>query len=993
MRKKEHKARGLRSRVFFPMFFIVLLQLILISAIVFGSGMITQLDRNAMRMLGSNVELRRDALQEQLVMWSRIEEYCHRVERNTNISAQALMSDTQSRHNLISSSVPDIIELMRQSGTTGAFLILENSDGKNDKDAFYIRTHSPESANEDYSDLFAEAGAASILNKNSIAFDNLWSSRLTIENISDFFENPMQAARDNPTLSTQDLGFWSEPFRPHEQDMHVITYSAPVRDENGQPFGVVGIEVPLTRLADMMPSRELGIDAGGSYLLCVTRDGVNYSTVLAQGSYYQSHMQSGTVFSMAPDSRHGAYFTIVLEGLPKTYAARDPLTLYNTNTPFSGDIWMLCGLGRANVIERYSKHILAWFAASAIICSAGGIIGIWAMTSRMLRPIDRMMQSLTTHGAQDLVFEPTGIIEFDSLAGAIERLSVDIRRSSSKLNQIIAVSGIRLGLIEYEPDAAFVFCTKPVFELTEIEGSLRVQENYIERHMFLGCMKQLSRKLKQSEGNPDVYYMKTASGGERWLRIRVIQEGQKSICVMLDITSDILERQTIQRERDYDMLTDLLNRRAFSTRINALLSSGKVRAGIFSIWDLDNLKFLNDNYGHDMGDKYLRCMAEVLRGFPEHNSIVARMAGDEFTVFLYSEDENASEQGGELFSLLVMQHQRLMTRTFCAPDGESFCVSASVGTSAYPDDATTYEQLLKLADLAMYEVKNSTKGGVQRFERSVHLEEKMDEQCALELDRILKNQLADFAFQPIIRVSDGKVYGYEAYIRPRSKLLADPLSLLRVAAAENKLNQIEHFVWTHALKEFFARAQDEDLKICINSMPSQCMRASDFKKLEDDYGDKLRRVVVEASVGRKYDSLAMQRKGRWCAENGVKMSLDNFDSRVKLDLYAADGWRVSYVTLDSYMSRAISASSERKIMVRHMVEQCHEAGALVCASGIENEQDLACLVMLGVDFVQGSYFCSAQKELAHPSEQAVKSLLKLKSFISPTQIDDCDDEP
>lgn len=366
-KKDERTARPLRPqklrrKVLLPMLAIVVLQMVLIASIVYGSGAITQLDQSALQMLGRNVDARRDNLQAQMLKWSdlndalfQIESFLSHTASTFNMDDKGILLNKDQRASLLRNVSNEVISLLRDSGATGAFIILENETGDNEKDAFYVRTQSPGSRRDNNSDLLGEAGPASIMRGLSITFDSYWGNRYTLPENADFFYRPLEAAREYTDIASGDLGYWSQPFRPRAQDIAVITYTVPLRNEYHQPFGVLGIEISLTHLAAQLPSRELGIDSGGSYLLAVTEDEKRYTTVLAQGSYYQSKLPFGTQLNMSQNAHYNAFHSLELEGLPPTYAATAPLTLYNTNTPFIHEKWVLCGLGRAAAIEEYSQ--------------------------------------------------------------------------------------------------------------------------------------------------------------------------------------------------------------------------------------------------------------------------------------------------------------------------------------------------------------------------------------------------------------------------------------------------------------------------------------------------------------------------------------------------------------------------------------------------------------------------------------------------------------
>lgn len=173
------------------------------------------------------------------------------------------------------------------------------------------------------------------------------------------------------------------------------------------------------------------------------------------------------------------------------------------------------------------------------------------------------------------------------------------------------------------------------------------------------------------------------------------------------------ERLQAEYERNYDILTTLMNRRAFSEIMeNKLKHPSVMKVAALLMLDLDNLKFINDSYGHDWGDTYLKNMAESLKRIKWEKKITARLSGDEFIVLLYGADTQ-DELRKEFDQLYIDMNTFKME----LPDGECVNVRASGGVAWYPIDSTEYSTLMRYADFAMYQVKNTSKGKYLEFNR------------------------------------------------------------------------------------------------------------------------------------------------------------------------------------------------------------------------------------------------------------------------------------
>nr|MDE7477138.1 GGDEF and EAL domain-containing protein [Lachnospiraceae bacterium] len=368
---------------------------------------------------------------------------------------------------------------------------------------------------------------------------------------------------------------------------------------------------------------------------------------------------------------------------------------------------------------------------------------------------------------------------------------------------------------------------------------------------------------------------------------------------------------------------------------------------VLSIWDLDNLKYTNDTYGHEIGDRYICTLSDLLKRKLPENSISARLAGDEFTVILYDEPKHKLEQK------LREIHQLLMKERLSLPDGHELNMSASAGMAFYDEDATNYAELLKYADFAMYQIKKSSKGSIKTYNKESYVKDYILVQGVGELDRIIIDEAVHYAYQPIIDIQTGDIFAYEALIRPESDLLGRPDNLLRVAESQFKLDKIERLTWFHALKGFFDQVhEDDNAHIFINSIPNQLISEEDWRTLEDLYGDKLNRVVMEITENAKSEIDIDEKKRAFCRKWNIPIALDDYGSGYSnSDLLVTRMFH--FVKLDMGLIQGIDKNASAQALVRNTIEYCHENLLRVIAEGIETQEEYDTVKELGADFVQG----------------------------------------
>ena len=187
-----------------------------------------------------------------------------------------------------------------------------------------------------------------------------------------------------------------------------------------------------------------------------------------------------------------------------------------------------------------------------------------------------------------------------------------------------------------------------------------------------------------------------------------------------DLSDRLLqEQQNLQYERDHDFLTDLYNRRAFGRRIRELLEEkgGGNAIGAYIMMDLDNLKMVNDTFGHEYGDKYIRCASDAMRTALGSEALYSRISGDEINICLFDEDGERSR-----VNALIEKLQKTIDESYILlPDGSKKMLRLSGGVSWYPDGGANPDELQKNADYAMYVVKKTTKSQIRVWSKDTDM--------------------------------------------------------------------------------------------------------------------------------------------------------------------------------------------------------------------------------------------------------------------------------
>jgi len=194
-----------------------------------------------------------------------------------------------------------------------------------------------------------------------------------------------------------------------------------------------------------------------------------------------------------------------------------------------------------------------------------------------------------------------------------------------------------------------------------------------------------------------------------WLRISAVRDNQGNatnyVAIFSDITSRKLSEEELHRRAHHDALTGLNNRLSFNERLDQDLARArrnKYKLALLYI-DLDRFKPINDTYSHQVGDAVLREVADRLQSVVREIDTVARIGGDEFVVILAEIDT------ADHIEIVAAKIRKRLADPF-EIEGNTLQVGASIGTSIFPDDATDSQQLMAIADAAMYRAKHQSRG-------------------------------------------------------------------------------------------------------------------------------------------------------------------------------------------------------------------------------------------------------------------------------------------
>ncbi len=426
-----------------------------------------------------------------------------------------------------------------------------------------------------------------------------------------------------------------------------------------------------------------------------------------------------------------------------------------------------------------------------------------------------------------------------------------------------------------------------------------------------------------------------------------------------DITERKRAEETINFQAFHDLLTGLPNRTLFMDRLELALPQAKrrnQRVGVMFL-DIDRFKLINDTYGHPEGDKLLKEFAQRTRNCLRSGDTLARQGGDEFTVLL-PDISNAED-----VTMIARKMLSELKQPFTVAD-KDYIATVSIGIAIYPEDGETPEELIRNADLAMYQTKSQGKNGYLEFTSSMNTTHV--ERLSLENDlrqALKQGEQFELYYQPQISLSKRCVVGLEALIRwnhPTQGMI-NPDSFIPLAEETGMIVQLSDWVLGAGCAQL-AKLRGmgfTKLRLGINLSPREFERSDLFERITTPLGahglpPELLEIEITESLLMK-DAEAVIAKVRQLRRAGIRISIDDFGTRFS-SLNYLRRFSVNSIKIDQSFIRDICATHGSSGIVHAIMGLARSFGLGVLAEGVENVTQLNALSGLGCDEMQGFHF-------------------------------------
>ena len=1003
-RQKRVKKIKMRTRMSIPILLVVAFQLVTFLAVLVFGGEFRYIREYAYGTLLEKTENRSIYIQNELqAKQTFVQEYAEDInaivediltERGQTIAD--LQADAELAPLILESSTPRLRNLIQRTFVNDAYLILETGDlfsqseQSESKAALYLRAMDS-NAVSGYDSLLMEIGFSSIAKAYGITRHSSWAETFTPNPSAaknfDFYYTTLKMAQQNSGSVLAALGYWSDFSNPFSSMTPSLKYTLPLISADGTVYGLLGIGLLESTVLASIPSFDF-LNETACYVLAhsASSNGA-FDIVCYSGSSYDTLLGRSTSLRVLDQSDEGIYNLEAISDY-ELVGGVEIIPLYRSSSPYASEQWALIYVADRTSILRPLLMLRQMLALSAVLSIAVAAAVAVLSCSGIIRPISEASALMKTKRKYNEIirFRPSNIHEIDEMTDAITQLQINVQNFSSQVSKMITLADVGLGTFMYDGTDDSVFVGQSLIKTLGLNLPQN-QDIVMDRPAFLASIDNPKIRNLITDGlSPtrngvptdysEVYKIDREDGAVNWLRVGYIYAPGTTIGIVQDVTETVLEKERIEYERDYDSLTGLLNRHAYYRRIQDLFAD-KDKLGItaFVMSDLDHLKYVNDTYGHDFGDDYIRTAASVLRKFQNYGGIVSRISGDEFNVCLpgFSSKDEVRE-------IIAQVRSELLGSSCLLADGTHFRLRASMGVSWYPDDADAYEPLMKYADFAMYTIKHSTRGGIAEFNSESYAANSVLLTGVAEMNRIIEERSVRYAFQSIVSAKTGEVYGYEALMRVQSEIFRSPLELLRTAKTSAKLSEIELLTWSKALEDFKALVDsakvDPKTHVFINAIANSYVAPEDEAALRDAYADFLPQIVLELLEGETTTQENIAHKLQSIKEMGAQLALDDFGTGYNSE-YALLSLNPDIIKLDHSIINGCDKDESQRMLINNLVKLARSKGILVLAEGVETQEEMETVIACGVDFLQGYYLAYPVFDPQPLSPQIVASIREM----------------
>ncbi len=572
--------------------------------------------------------------------------------------------------------------------------------------------------------------------------------------------------------------------------------------------------------------------------------------------------------------------------------------------------------------------------------------------------------------AREEAVPPSECATPDSEQAAPIGLLLEQKRKLEQLNGWfdIALNNMVRGLSMFDADQRLIVCNKSYREMYALPEELTRPGTPLADIVRYHVKHETGR-----DGDAEV------AGQQRWIAEHIsklasgksfshaqhLRDGRKFLVTYqpledggwVDIQEDITEKsraaQRIEWLARHDALTGVANRFHFRETFEAALQNAAPAGALSLHWlDLDHFKEVNDTFGHPVGDALLKAVAKRLRASIRKCDFLARLGGDEFAIV------QADGDGTEHCEQLARRVLRSIARPYNVL-GHCVSVSASIGIVRAPEHGKSADELLKNADVALYNVKSAGRQGFEIFRSGTTQRIEGVRRLETDLHTALRKNQFELHYQPVLSLESHRVVSFEALLRwrhPEHGFIA-PEEFLPVAERTGDMLAIGTWVLQQACRD--AVQWPDTVKVGVNLSLLQLQSGDLPDAVSNALGEsglKTSRLSLEVAEGLlARESNAVRDTLNRLRALGVQLALDDF-GKTGGALGTLQSYRFDMIKIDRSLIKGMPTQPETAAIVTAISALARSLGILSVAEGIETSEELGCVARAGCTKVQGFYF-------------------------------------
>ena len=636
-----------------------------------------------------------------------------------------------------------------------------------------------------------------------------------------------------------------------------------------------------------------------------------------------------------------------------------------------GVLLVLACVSLALMLRRPGGGLLSTAIVSVGLVAIAGTAWLAFVMGKRISQVLQQLNDSTNRISQGDYTQPVRTLRDDELG--------DLQRTVDQMRQSLADTTITKNYLDNVlnsmTDAVFVVRNDGSIKFTNLAAQRLTGADASELYG-----RYISTLLHAPELGEDERLRKACEVGEAVLRTEAgqtipvsftgsqIETTDEQFSGRIYVARDITDRKRAERRIRYlarfDALTKIPNRMQFQHLLQqAIARALRARTGLALLYlDMDHFKEVNDTFGHGAGDRVLETLTERLTGKLPEGTVLGRLAGDEFALFI---DGITDASAHEVVRHLSEDILNVVALPFHVGGQEVF-LSASIGVALCPRDAENVIDLIRNADAAMYYSKQN--GGNSCVFYTPEMNAAAVERLMLKskLKRAIEREEFVVAYMPKVDIADGRIVGAEALLRWRAPGHGDipPAQFIPLAEENNLIGSIGEWVLDRVCQDY-AGLSSQGLapgRIALNLSLKQLRQASfilDCKSLFARRGvspEKLELEITETTLmadPKRTISLLKE-----LADMGLHLSIDDFGTGYS-SLSALQQFPISTLKIDQSFVHDVNEDRNDATIARTIIEMGHSLGMQVIAEGVETSAQLEFLESAGCDQAQGQFFGEA----------------------------------